>query len=131
MKKLLLLIGLVVFLVPSLVNGESLLDNLFKKGQDLFSRAKGEIIITCPNNFSGLQAFKINSKKKTIYEDIGEGSKYQWAQLYGWYDYEGDWVKGKNATFTRKKDGTVIVSKNGRHVATWIPNKSEPMFFEN
>ena len=113
------------------MSGESLLDNLFKKGQDLLNQIKGETILTCPIHFGTHQLFKINPKKKTIYEYVDNGSDYEWIQLFGWYDYEGKSLMGAdktNVTLTRKKDGRVIVNNKGNYVGTWTPNKSEPMF---
>ena len=131
MKKLLLLVGLVVFLTPSLASSESLLDNLFKKGQDLLNQIKGETLLTCPPNWGGHQLFKINPKKKTIYEYVDNGSDYKWIQLFGWYDYEGKSLMGvdkKNVTLTRKNDGRIILNNKGNYLGTYTPNKSESMF---
>ena len=130
MKKLLLLFGLVFFLTPSLVSGESLLDNVFKKGQDLLNQIKGDTLLTCPPNWGVHQLFKINPKKKTIYEYIDSGNGYEWIQVFGWYDYEGEALFGidkTNVTLTRKKDGRVIVNNKGNYVGTWTPNKTEPI----
>ena len=90
MKKILLLVWLVIFLTPSLASSESLLDNLFKKGQDLLNQIKGDSFLTCPPNWGVNQLFKINPKKKTIYEYVYNGSSYEWIQLFGWHDYDGN-----------------------------------------
>ena len=118
MKKLLLLVGLVVFLTPSFASSESLLDNLFKKGQDLLNQIKGDTLLTCPPQWGVNQLFKINPKKKTIYEYIESRNSYEWIQLFGWYDYEGEALIGfdkTNVTLTRKNDGRIIL-KNLRRI---------------
>ena len=133
MKKLFLIVGLVFFLIPSLASSESLLDNLFKKGQDLLNQIKGDSFLTCPPNWGVNQLFKINPKKKTIYEYVDNGNGYEWIQLFAWYDYEGEALFGfdkTNVTLTRKNDGRIILKNKGDYIGTYKPNKSESMFTE-
>ena len=64
MKKFLLLLGLLVFIVPSLASSESLFDNILKKGQNFLNQIKGDTLLTCPPNWGVAQLFKINQKRK-------------------------------------------------------------------
>ena len=134
MKKFLLLLGLLVFIVPSLASSESLFDNILKKGQNFLNQIKGDTLLTCPPNWGVAQLFKINQKKKTIYEYVNnDGSGYKWIQLFGSYDYEGKALFGldkTNVKLLRKNDGRIIINHKGDYVGTWTPNKSEPMFNE-